>query len=120
MKTLFNQNTYKVILFGLFIGLCLLIFGRPYALGFLLGVMVSYVSMGLLEAFINRIFFNKTYSGFSGYIFFTFRNIFLGVPLLLGVIYPNVINIYTAALGVMYFKIVLYTKEIFFRKNSQV
>jgi len=119
MKSLFNHSTYKVILTGLILGLCLLVFGRSFALGFLLGIMVSYVSMSLLEAFINRIFFFKTYGSFSGFIFFTFRNVLLGVPLLLGVLFPSVINIYTAALGLMYFKIALYTKEIFFRKNSQ-
>ncbi len=119
MKILFAQDSTKIRIFGLIIGCGLIFIERSYGLGFIVGLAVSEIYLSVLNAFM-AIALSKQYYGWkSGTLVFVFRNFLLFIPFLLVILFPSYLNVFTAVIGLLYFKVCLYIKYLLFRDKDR-
>ncbi len=115
------MNRHSMITWGigLLITFILFFFGLRYAVGMLAGLSFSYVHLRLKANYIGNMLFFRNHSPFGTYVFFTLGMLLLCIPLLLGALYPQRINIFTAAFGILFFKYEIFVKEMFFRRKEE-
>jgi len=118
MKILFAKDSTKIRLLGLLIGCGMIFIQRSYGLGFLAGMMVSELYLGILNAFMTNAMAKQRYSMGSGTLVFVFRNFLLLIPFILTILYPAYINVFTAVIGLLYFKVCIYIKYLLFRDKE--
>ena len=118
MKILFGQDSTKIKLLGVLIGLGLFLVNRTYSIGFLLGLGISELYLLILNFYLARTLSAGRYRRFNGSLLFIGRNLLLWVPFILAVKYPTIVNIIAAVLGLLFFKVIIYTKYIFFRDKD--
>jgi hypothetical protein len=118
MKILFAQNSMKVRILGVLIGM-LLIFGDiSYSIGFFIFLAISEVYISILNVFLSQALAQRYYSNGTNTLIFVSRNILLVIPFVLTLVFPELVNIYTAVLGLVYFKVCIYIKYLFFRDKD--
>lgn len=114
MKTIFARTSTLIRLIGILIGLGLLWFGRSYGLGFIAGLIVSEIYLSVLNGYMAHAMKRQEYSWKSGTLVFVFRNFLLIIPFILTLLLPAYINVFAAVSGLIYFKICIYIKYLFF------
>ena len=119
MKILFAKDSIKIRLLGVMIGCGLIFIDKAYGLGFLVGLVVSEIYLAVLNAFMSNALANQYYGWKSGTLVFVFRNFLLFIPFLLVIFFPTYINVFTAVIGLLFFKICLYVKYLLFRDKGQ-
>jgi uncharacterized membrane protein YedE/YeeE len=118
MKILFAQNSTKIRILGLLIGIGLVFIGPKYSLGFILGMALSELYLSILNAFLSKALAQRYYSRGIGSLIFISRNILLIIPFVFVLKFPTYIDIFAAVLGLLYFKICIYIKYLFFRDKD--
>jgi len=109
MDDFLKQHARKTWLIGIVIAILISFIGMKYAVGLLAGLAFGEIHRRLSAYYLSNVLFFREYKPFGAYLFFAFGITLLCVPILLGALYPERINLLTAALGVMLFRY-----EIFF------
>jgi hypothetical protein len=118
MKILFDQNSMKIRMIGGLIGLLLIFIGKSYALGFLIGMAISEVYLSILNTFLSQSLAQRYYSNGTNTLIFVSRNVLLMIPFVLTLLFPAYVNIFAAVGGLLYFKLCIYVKYLFFRDKD--
>ena len=118
MKILFGNDSTRIKILGVLIGVGLLLINRTYSLGFLVGLAISEVYLQVLNMFVARALSQQRYNWRNGTLIFVARNLLLLVPFILALKFPEYINVFTAILGLLYFKVCIYIKYLFFREKE--
>jgi len=118
MNTLFGNKTKIVYGVGLLIGALMSLYKISFGLGFLSGMLISIINTLLLEYHTWKILKLRVYRSFSGYLFYLFRSFLLVIPFILALKWPESFNVFTAVLGVLYFKIVLFGSVLYPKKEA--
>jgi hypothetical protein len=118
-----NQDYSKSMLIktfqlGALISVLLMFVHIKYGMGFFLGVCVSGVNLALTTAHVDRILRSKETKISLSIAHFMIKYALIILAFLIGVTIPEWVNLYTVALGLFMFKIMIYSKEIFFRKKG--
>lgn len=103
MKELYGKQHLIIHVIGLGLALILGFFDLSMALGFVLGIVASDISLMLLEKRVDVIFGGRI-KGLRTYLNFILGNLFLLVPLALAVIFPTVFNLLGVGLGILYLR----------------
>jgi hypothetical protein len=106
-------------LIGGIITILLTFYGLKYAVGMIAGLSFAEIHRRVKANYISNMLFFRNRSSLSSYSFFTFGIVFLCIPMLLGVLYPDRINIMTAALGILLFKYEVFASEVFFGRREK-
>lgn len=118
MKTIFEKDSTKIRILGVLIGCGLFFVDLSYGIGFLAGLMISEIYLSVLNAYMAYALSRRTYQWKSGTLVFMARNILLFLPFALALFFPKYVNIFTAVLGLTYFKVCIYTKYLLFRDKD--
>jgi len=118
MKTLFAQNSMKIRSLGAFIGIGLIFIGKDLSLGFLVGMAISEIYLSILNTFLSQALAQRYYGNGTNTLIFVSRNFLLMIPFVLTLMFPTYFNIYAAVVGLLYFKICIYIKYLFFRDKD--
>ncbi len=118
MKTLFGPKTWIVYVTGFVIGLILTFYRVSYGVGFLIGFLISILNMILIESFINRIFAQKIYRPFPGYLLYLLRSSFLFIPFVMALKWPEIVNVFTAVAGILFYKFILFASVLMPKKGA--
>lgn len=118
MKILFGDKKNYVLLFGALITLTLLLINKAYGLGFLSGLVISIFNTWLIEGYSYRILASREYRSFPGFLFYMFRSFLLVVPFILTLVWPELINVFAAVFGILYFKILLFASVLIQKKEA--
>lgn len=119
MDDYLNRHSRKTLLIGGILTIIFAFFGQPYAVGMIAGLSFGEIHRRIRANFISNMLFFRRQSSLSSYSFFTLGMIFLCVPILLGALYPDRINIFTAALGILMFKYEIFISEVIFRRKEE-
>ncbi|MHC1735098.1 MAG: hypothetical protein AB9921_05440 [Erysipelotrichaceae bacterium] len=104
---------------GLILGVLLVVIKASWGIGFLAGFAASLIHFQLTSNYVSGILHLRYHKRFTTYLFFAAATMFLGVPLLIAILYPTWINVFAATAGLLFFKYRLFVKEIFFRKKEE-
>ncbi len=118
MKILFGSRTWIVYVSGLSLGLVLTFYRLSWGVGFLIGLLISVLNMFLIESFINRLFAEKIYRPFPGYLLYLLRSSFLFIPFVLALRWPTIVNVFTAVCGILFTKFVLFASVLMPKKEA--
>ena len=119
MDEFLKEHSKNSFFIGVMISFLLCFAGIKYGLGMFIGVVMAQLNMRLMSLYINDMLFFRRRNRVGSYLFFTFGILLLGIPLAMGAVYPHYFNIFTAAFGVLLFKIELITKEVFLFKKEE-
>jgi len=119
MDDFLNQHSRKTLLIGIVVAIFAAFFGVRYAVGMIAGLSFGEIHRRMKSRYISNMLFYRKNSSLGSYSFFTFGMLFLCVPLALGVIYPDRINIFMVALGILIFKYEIFLSEVFFRRKEE-
>jgi hypothetical protein len=108
MKTLFGNKTLIILILGISIGFALGVYQLSYGLGFIAGLMVSIMSLTLIESYTDRLLKSREYRPFPGFLLYLLRSLILIVPFALALRWPNLFNVFTGVAGILYFKLILF------------
>lgn len=100
------------------ITLILLFINKAYGLGFLIGVIISMVNMFLIEIYSRQILSQQEYRSFPGFLFYLFRSFLLVIPFILTLVWPEFVNVFAAVMGILYFKIILFSTVMIQRREA--
>ena len=89
------------------ISLIFLIFGSKYALGFMIGALVSLLNYNRIDRMCTSILSDKVDNKKKVFLSFMLNYLFMAITLALCAIKSDRLNIFTAALGLMMTKIVI-------------
>ena len=118
MDVFLKEHTKNSFFIGIMISVLSCFFGLRYGLGMFAGVVLAQLNMRLMALYLNNMLFFRRRHRVGSYLFFTFGVLLLGIPLALGAFFPNIFNIFTAAFGLLLFKVELIVKEVFFFKKE--
>jgi hypothetical protein len=119
MDDFLNLHSRRTLLIGLVITIIAVFFGMQYSVGMIAGLSFGEIHRRIKANYITNMLYFRKNSTLGSYSFFTLGMVFLCVPLVLGALYPDRINIFTAALGILMFKYEIFIKEIFFRRREE-
>ena len=109
----------KALQLGALVSALLMFIHVKYGLGFFLGVCVSGVNLALTTAHVDRILKSKKTKISLSITHFMLKYALIILAFLISVTIPDWVNLYAVALGLFMFKIMIYVKEIFFRKKGE-
>jgi hypothetical protein len=115
MDDFLNRHSRKTLLIGVVITIIAVFFGMRYAVGMIAGLSFGEIHRRIRANYISNMLSLRKHSPLGAYSSFTLGMVFLCVPLLLGALYPDRINIFTAALGMMLFRFEIFIDEVFFK-----
>lgn len=118
MKSKSEKVEYIPFIIIICLTLVLYLYNHSWSFGFILGIVFSKLHFAIIEFRINRIFENRSV-GFLTNFTFIMGNISFIIPLGFAILYPEIFNIITVALGIVFFKYYIYIKEIFFWKSGK-
>jgi len=112
MDDFLKQHARKTWLIGIVIAILISFIGMKYAVGLLAGLAFGEIHRRLSAYYLGNVLFFREYKPLGAYLFFAFGIALLCVPILLGGLYPERINIFTAAFGVMLFRYEIFFNEV--------
>ena len=119
MDDFMNRHSRITWLIGGVLSLIALSVGLKYAVGLIAGLAFGEIHRRVKANYIGNMLFFREHKPFGSYLFFTLGMMFLCVPILLGAIYPDRINVFTAAFGILLFKYEMYFREVFLRRKEE-
>lgn len=119
MDDFLNRHSRITLLIGCISTFILAFIGTRYAVGMIAGLSFGEIHRRIRSNYISNMLFFRKRSTLGSYSFFTLGMIFLCVPIFLGALYPDRINIFTAALGIMLFRYEIFISETFLGRKEE-
>lgn len=118
MDAYIKKQIRSAILFGSAFSVVLALIDLTYGIGFACGILASVIQLVRSSMYIGNILHFQQKRGFGAYLFFTSGIFFLCVPMILGIFYPNWVNLYAAMAGTLFLKYLMFATEILFSKRG--
>ncbi len=113
-----NRTSLTGLILGISISIALSFFGIRYGVGFLVGIVIGQINLRLTINYVDNLLFEGKFAKMSFLIYVLFNYGLMILAFFLSVIYPQWINIYMVALGLIMLKLVIYFKEIVLYKTG--
>lgn len=119
MKQDYVKQISKIaIIVGILASVILGLFRLNLGLGLFVGLFVGQVNLLMTTNYVDNLFFNGSFSTSSFLLYAVINYGLMILAFLLSMLYPNLVNIYMVALGLLMLKLVVYIKEIVFYKKG--
>lgn len=116
----FMKRGVKVTLIGsLMLGLILVFVQPSFAFGLWLGSVAGVINMLITSNYYADLLFEEEFSAVKYGLFFLIKLVLISGSLYLGVVFPNYVNIFMVALGLIMLKLSLYVTEFYVRRRKE-
>ena len=119
MDAYIKRGIKVTLIISMMLGLILMFIQLSFAFGLWLGSVAGLINMLITSSYYADLLFEEEFSVVKYGLFFLIKLGFISGSLYLGIIFPNYVNIFMVALGLIMLKLCLYVTEFYIRRRKE-
>ena len=119
MDAYIKRGIKVTLIISMMLGLILMFIQLSFAFGLWLGSVAGLINMLITSSYYADLLFEEEFSVVKYGLFFLIKLGFISGSLYLGIVFPNYVNIFMVALGLIMLKLCLYVTEFYIRRRKE-
>ena len=118
-KLFHSSLTLRTLVLGILLSIVACLWNVQIGAGIMLGLIFGLIHHLALSSFISMMLGMRRFNQFLFILYFLGNFGMLVIPLYIGSVYPDFVNVFGAAFGLLLHKIMIYVESIFLRRKEE-